>query len=159
MIYHSLASVTLPNDLSHSLNRLTEDAMSIDANVYPTGIDGVYGRHHDTNNDNTEQWQHDDAQHDLTDAGHSCLRRNTTNVTTRTSTVLQLGRANSASTAGRVCTLDPASTRANNVLLALLLSLVFLLTVALLPILLLTAAVPVLRGAVCLLRGWMILVC
>ena len=55
MIYHSLASVTLPNDLSHALNRLTEDAMSIDANVYPTGIEGIYGRHRDTNNDNTDQ--------------------------------------------------------------------------------------------------------
>ena len=53
--------------------------------------------------------------------------------------------------------LIPASTRANNMLLALLLSLVFLLTVALLPMLLLTAAVPVLRGAVRLLRSWMIL--
>ena len=41
MIYHSLASVTLPNDLSHALNRLTEDAMSTDANVYPTGIEGI----------------------------------------------------------------------------------------------------------------------
>ena len=107
MIYHSLASVTLPNDLSHALNRLTEDAMSTDANVYPTGIEGIYGSHRDTDNDNTEQWQHDDAQHDLTDAEHTCLQRNTTSVTTRTSTVLQLGRANSASSAGRVCTLDP----------------------------------------------------
>ena len=44
-------------------------------------------------------------------------------------------------------------------LLALLLSLVFLLTVALLPMLLLTTAVPVLQGAVRLLRSWTILFC
>jgi len=81
--------------------------MSTNANVYPTGIEGIYGRHRDTNNDNTEQWQHDNAQHDLTDAEHSCLQRNTTTVTTRTSTVLQLGRATSASSAERVSTQDP----------------------------------------------------
>ena len=55
--------------------------------------------------------------------------------------------------------MNPAFTRAMNLLLALLLSLLFLLTVALLPMLLLPAAVPGLRGAVRLLRSWMILFC
>ena len=47
------------------------------------------------------------AQHDLTDVAHYCPHSNITTATARTSTVLQLGRADSASSAGRVCTLDP----------------------------------------------------
>ena len=57
-IYFSPELVTLRDDLSHALSELTADAMSGDANVYPTGIPGVPDRssEHDTSGDNVS-WQ------------------------------------------------------------------------------------------------------
>ena len=160
MICHSFAWVTLLNDSSHALNRLAEDAMSINANVYPTGIEApmadIVTRATTSLINGNEMMPSMISQMQSTPAYNESHQLSPHAQARFSNLAAQLQHPPRE---GYVL-LIPAPTRANNMLLALLLSLAFLLTVASLPILLLTAVVPVfLLGAVRFLRSWMILNC